>query len=93
MVSAAFRAESGDGSWSMPISYNIDNKSIGVGFHVRLGSLIFGTENINFLFDQSKGIKPTFYVGISISKKLNELKIMIMMVYPIAKTNAQIIKA
>lgn len=74
MVSAAFRAESGDGSWSMPISYNLDNKSIGVGFHVRLGSLIFGTENINFLFDQSKGIKPTFYVGLSISKKAKRIK-------------------
>lgn len=74
MLAVAFRAETGDGSWSMPISYNIDNKSIGVGFHVRLGSLIFGTENINFLFDQSKNVKPTFYAGISISRKAKKIK-------------------
>jgi Thrombospondin type 3 repeat len=74
MMAFGFRTETNNGSWSMPFTYNVNSKQWGVGFHVRLGSFFFGTESLNFLFDQSNGVKPAFYAGISFSGRAKKIK-------------------
>lgn len=73
-LSFGIRTETTNGSFGVPLTYNVDAKKWAAGIHFRLGSLFFGTEGINFLFDQSSGAKPTFYAGISISGRAKKIK-------------------
>lgn len=73
ILAISARKETAEGSWAMPLTYNLTTKAIGVGFHVRVGSLFFGTENLNFLL-KSKGVVPTVYAGISISGRAKKIK-------------------
>jgi Family of unknown function (DUF5723)/Thrombospondin type 3 repeat len=53
--------------FSLPLVYNPIVKKMGVGLHVRLGALMFGSESINGFFSK-KGLDPGFYFGFNLSK-------------------------
>ena len=74
VMAFGFRTETKEGSFGVPITYNMDTKQWGVGLHFRIGSFFFGTEGANFFFDQSNGVKPTLYAGISFSGRAKKIK-------------------
>lgn len=73
VVALAIRSESVNGSWSMPVSYDLDNKKVALGFHARTGSLFFGTDNV-LAFGGLATDKPAIYVGMSISIRAKRIK-------------------
>jgi hypothetical protein len=73
VVALAFRTESVNGSWSMPVAYDLNNKKVAVGFHARMGSFFVGTDNI-MAFNGSGTATPAFYAGMSISIRAQKIK-------------------
>jgi hypothetical protein len=68
------RKEANDFEFSTPIIYNKTTQKLGLGFHLKLGALFFGTESLNYLFAKNAP-SPSFYGGFSFngfSKKIKD---------------------
>lgn len=60
--------------FSVPVILNQTTKKTGIGFHLKLGALIFGTESLNYFF-MKNAPSPTVYAGFSfggIAKKIKD---------------------
>ncbi len=73
VIALAFRTESVNGSWSMPVAYDLNNKKVAIGLHARMGSFFVGTDNI-IAFNGSGTATPAFYAGMSISIRAQKIK-------------------
>jgi hypothetical protein len=58
---------------AFPIIYSPNQKTIGVGIHLRYGSFMMGTESINGFF-MKNSMNPGFYVGLNIGKLAQKLQ-------------------
>lgn len=67
------RVENDGTEFSLPFTYRMESKTYGLGLHIRLGALFFGTESINSLF-QKNVTAPTVYAGFSISSLAKKIK-------------------
>ncbi len=67
------RKESKDFEFAMPIIYNQYTKKTGIGFHLKLGPVLIGTEALNALFAKNQG-SPSFYAGLSFSTSPKKIK-------------------
>lgn len=59
--------------FSIPITYQKENKKTGIGLFLNLGSVFFGTESLNGFF-QKNAPSPTLFAGINISKLAQKIK-------------------
>ncbi len=59
--------------FSMPVILNQTTKKTGIGFHLKLGSFILGTEALNYLFSKNSP-NPSVYAGFSFSGKPKKIK-------------------
>lgn len=67
------RVENDGAEFSLPFTYRMESKTYGLGLHIRLGALFFGTESFNSLF-QKNATAPTVYAGFSISSLAKKIK-------------------
>ena len=67
------RKESKGFEFAMPIVYNGITKKTGLGFHLKLGSLLLGTESLNALLLKNQGA-PSIYAGFSFSRSPKKIK-------------------
>jgi hypothetical protein len=67
------RKEINEFEFSIPIIYNQTTKTTGLGFHLKIGSFVLGTETLNFLFTKNAPL-PNVYAGFSFSGKPKKIK-------------------
>ena len=73
ILAAYPRYESNGLEFSVPVVKNQSTKKIGVGFHLRLGVLLFGSENMNALWSKN-AMPPSFYAGFNLMNLANKIK-------------------
>ena len=78
--------------FSVPVIFNQNTQKTGIGFHLKVGSFVLGTEALNYLFSKNSP-NPSVYAGFSFSGKAKKLKTVIMMQFRIKKTNVWIYQA
>lgn len=59
--------------FSVPVIFNQTTKKTGIGFHLKVGSFILGTEALNYLFSKNSP-NPSVYAGFSFSGKAKKIK-------------------
>ncbi|MCP9770321.1 hypothetical protein EGI22_20640 [Lacihabitans sp. LS3-19] len=67
------RKEVKDFEFSVPVILNKTTKKTGVGFHLKIGSLFFGTESLNNLFSKNAP-NPSVYAGFNFTGFAKKIK-------------------
>lgn len=65
--------KSNEVQFSAPITYQKETKNLGVGLHLQLGAITFGSEGLNSFFTK-KAIAPSFYFGVNFGKIFKKIK-------------------